>query len=264
MDKRPIGVFDSGVGGLSVLKELQQLLPNENFIFLADQLYVPYGEKSKRQLIDLSYRITDYFLTHDIKLMVVACNTATCYTIDSLRKKYQLPIVGTVPAIKPAAENTQSGVVAIISTPATAKSKTLKQLIKKHCRDITVFNIGCKNLEDAVENGKSKDVEISDLLKKYLKRVKYSDADHLVLGCTHYPFLKDVLEKIMNPSVKIIDSGPAIAKQAQSLLTAHSIKNTDKKGRGKTSYLTTGDAVKFSIIAEQLLGNPVKAKTIKI
>jgi len=263
MDKRPIGVFDSGVGGLSVLKELQRLLPNENFIFLADQLYVPYGEKSKRQLINLSHRITDYFLTRDIKLMVIACNTATCHTIDSLRKKYQLPIVGTVPAVKSAAEKTRTGVIAVISTPATAKSQALKKLIRNHCRNVTVLNIGCKNLEDAVENGKSDESEISKLLEKYLKPVRQSEADHLVLGCTHYPFLKNTLKKFVRPSARIIDSGPAIARQTESLLINHSIKNT-KKGRGTTSYLTTGDAAKFSTVVEHLLGKPIKARMVKI
>jgi len=263
MDNRPIGVFDSGVGGLSVLKELQLLLPHEDYIFLADQLHVPYGEKSKRQLVDLSYRITHHFLTHDIKLMVVACNTATCYTIDSLRKKYLFPIVGTVPAIKPAAENTHTGVVAVISTPATAKSKTLKELIKDYCQNITVLNIGCKDLENAVETGKLNDPEVTGLLVKYLKKLKHSDVDYLVLGCTHYPFLKDTIKKLVNPSVKIIDSGPAIAKRVNSLLVTHRIKNNQKK-LGKISYLTTGNAKKFQTIAGKLLGHHIKAKTIKI
>src|SRR3989338_4879646 len=120
-NSRPIGVFDSGVGGLSVLRELERMLPKENFIFLADQLNVPYGEKNKKQLVIFAYRITDYFIrNHNIKLLVIACNTSTCYSIDALRKKYSLPVVGTVPALKPASVNTKSGMVAVISTPATS------------------------------------------------------------------------------------------------------------------------------------------------
>ena len=119
-NNQPIGVFDSGVGGLSVLIELKRLLPNENFVFLAYQLYVPYGEKTKNELIELAYKITDYFIKyHDVKMMIVACNTSTCNSISEVRKKYFLPIVGTVPAIKPAAEKTKSGTVAIIATPST-------------------------------------------------------------------------------------------------------------------------------------------------
>src|SRR3989344_7038350 len=123
IQRRPIGVFDSGVGGLSVLRELQKILPKENFVFLADQKYVPYGEKTKPELIGLVYRITDYFIKHhNIKMLVVACNTATCGAIEELRSKYTLPIVGTVPAIKLAAKKTKSRTVASISTPSTSKS----------------------------------------------------------------------------------------------------------------------------------------------
>src|SRR3989344_9282831 len=135
--EKPIGVFDSGVGGLSVLIELKRLLPKENFVFIADQLYVPYGEKSQKELINLAYKITDYFINqHDIKMMVVACNTSTCYTIDELRKKYPFPIVGTVPAIKPAAEDTKTGTIGVISTPSTSKSEAVKKLIEDNCQNI--------------------------------------------------------------------------------------------------------------------------------
>ena len=130
-NKRPIGVFDSGVGGLSVLLELQKILPNENFVFLADQKYVPYGEKTKNELVDLAYKITDYFINvHNVKIMVVACNTSTCNSIAEVRAKYSLPVVGTVPAIKPAAELTKAKSVGIISTPSTSASAVLKDLIK--------------------------------------------------------------------------------------------------------------------------------------
>ena len=120
----PIGVFDSGVGGLSVLRELKRLLPNENFVFLADQIHVPYGEKSQKELIDLAYRIVDLFINkYNAKMIVIACNTSTCYSINALRKKYKIPIVGTVPAVKPASEKTKSDAIAVMSTPATSKSK---------------------------------------------------------------------------------------------------------------------------------------------
>src|SRR3989344_6788617 len=167
-NNRPIGVFDSGVGGLSVLKELKRLLPNENFIFLADQLYVPYGEKTAKELVKLTSKITDYFIKHHgIKAMVVACNTATCSAIGELRKKYSLPIVGTVPAIKVAAEKTISGTMAVISTPSTSKSAALKKLIKDNCQGVNVLNIGCQNLENVVEKGELNNAQISTLLLKY-------------------------------------------------------------------------------------------------
>ena len=175
INTRPIGVFDSGVGGLSVLLKLKRLLPKENFVFLADQLYVPYGEKNKKELVNRVYKITDYLRKrHDIKMMVVACNTATCAAIGELRNKYSLPIVGTVPAIKKAAENTKTKKIAVISTPSTSKSLALQKLIKDYCQGIKVLNIGCKDLEDAVERGELMGGEVRRLLFKYLDRIKNS------------------------------------------------------------------------------------------
>lgn len=263
-DRRPIGVFDSGVGGLSVLREMEKLMPSESFVFLADQKHVPYGEKSKAELIDLAYRIVDMFINkYDAKIVVIACNTSTCYSIDALRKKYILPIVGTVPAVKPASEHTKSGSIAVISTPATSKSPVLKQLIKNYCKGVKVFNIGCKNLENAVEEGDIDNPRVHALLQKYLGKVKDSDIDHLVLGCTHYPFLKNSIRKYMKPGVKLLDGGLAISKRAVSLLQANSLKNGSKV-KGKTIYLTTGSAAKFSKVAGKLLGKAIRSKTVKI
>ena len=259
-NNRPIGVFDSGVGGLSVLKELKRLLPNENFIFLADQLYVPYGEKTAKELVKLTSKITDYFIKHhSIKAMVVACNTATCSAIGELRKKYSLPIVGTVPAIKVAAEKTISKTVAVISTPSTSKSAVLKKLIKNYCGGFKIFNIGCKNLEDVVEHGELNSNEVNKLLLKYLQKVKNSKADCLVLGCTHYPFLKFAIKKIIKKPIKLIDGGRAIARQTGSLLANHFLENNEKKA-GETLYFTTGNPVKFSKVASKLLRKNIQAK----
>ncbi len=261
---RPIGIFDSGVGGLSVLKEMRKLLPNENFVFLADQLHIPYGEKNSKQLIDLAYRITDYFIrNHDVKMIVVACNTSTCYSVDALRKKYSLPIVGTVPAVKVAADMTKSGTIAVISTSATSKSIVLKNLIRDFSKNLTVLNIGCPNLEDIVEKGDLHGKKVHILLGKYLKQIVNSDADQLVLGCTHYPFLRKSIEDIVGSKVNIIDSGTAIAKQTQALLKKYKIKN-NQKGEGQVSYFTTDNAVKFSKVIKSLLEQKVQAKKVAI
>ena len=258
-NNRPIGVFDSGIGGLSILKELEKLLPQEDFVFLGDQKNVPYGEKTKRKLVSLMYRVTNYLTeVHSIKMMVIACNTATCYTISELREKYHLPLVGTEPAIKPASLSTKTRVIAVISTPATSKSKTLKRLIGEFATGITVINIGCKNLENTVEQGNVDDPRVKNLLKKHLKRIKNSKADRLVLGCTHYPFLTSAIASILGRRVKLIDSGKAIARRAKSLL-----KNKAKrKGKGRTSYFTTGDPDKFGNVASKLLGKQILAKKI--
>ncbi len=261
---QPIGVFDSGVGGLSVLIELKKKLPNENFVFLADQKYVPYGEKTKEELIKLVYKITNYLIkNHNIKMMVVACNTATCNAIEEMRSKYSIPIVGTVPAVKVAAKETKSGVIACIATPSTSKSDRLKKIIKDFCENVEVINIGCKNLEDTVEHGDLESMEVNRLLHKYLEKVKNSKTDCLVLGCTHYPFLKKPIRKILGSKIKLIDSGKAIAKRTEWLLENDSIENTQKK-RVNTLYFTTGDADKFSKVASKLMKENIRASLVKI
>lgn len=262
MDRRPIGVFDSGVGGLSVLIELQKVLPKENFVFLADQLYVPYGEKSKEELVKLTRKITDYFIKkHDIKLMVIACNTATCYALDELRKRYNIPIVGTVPAVKPASEKTKTGVIGVISTPATSQSATLKEIIKKNFKGKRIYNVGCKNLENAVEEGEINSFTSVKLLKKYLASIKNSKADYLVLGCTHYPFFKKIIRRIMGRPINLTDGNKAIARRTQRLLSRFSVLNTSRK-EGRIIYFTTGNPKKFSDVASKLLKGKIISKKL--
>ena len=260
MNSRPIGVFDSGVGGLSILIELEKLLPKENFVFFADQINVPYGEKTKSELNKFMTGVMNYLINkHDIKMFVIACNTATCYTIKELRKKYKLPIVGTEPAIKPASLATKTGTIAVISTPATSKSKTVARLIREYGNGIAILNIGCKNLENTVEKGSLDNPEVNKLLKKYLKEVKNSKTDQLVLGCTHYPFLRPAIVKILGRRIKLVDSGKAIAKRTQHLLRENKISN---QGRGKTLYFTTGESKKFEGVASKLLKQRIFAKRV--
>ena len=259
-NNQPIGVFDSGVGGLSILRELEKLLPKENFIFFADQKNVPYGEKSKKELNKFMVNVVDYLVgKHNIKMFVIACNTATCYTIKELRERYDIPLVGTEPAIKPATLGTKTGTIAVISTPATSKSKTVKKLIKDYADGITVLNIGCKNLENTVEKGSIDNPEVHKLLRKYLEVVKNSRADRLVLGCTHYPFLHTAIKKILGRKIKLVDSGKAIARRTKGLLKTHQIGN---KGKREATYFTTGDVKKFEKVASKLLKHKVFAKKV--
>jgi glutamate racemase len=236
MDNRPIGVFDSGIGGLSILLELENTLPNENFIYLADQANFPYGSKTKKELVKITDWIVKYFISQNVKLIVIACNTDTLGSIEELRKKYKIPFVGTVPAVKPAAEKTKTGTIAVLSTPSTAKSPGLKKLIDEYCKGVKVLNIACPGLADIVESGKIKSKESKILLEKYLKPVKNSNADYLVLGCTHYSFLGEEIQKILGPKVKLIDSGAAIAKRTKQVLKDNRMLGGRK---GKTTYLRT-------------------------
>ncbi len=260
-DNRPIGIFDSGVGGLSVLIELHKLLPKEDFIFVADQAHVPYGEKTTSQLCRLAYNISNFLVKKDAKLVVVACNTATCHTIDYLRKQFKVPFVGTVPAIKTAAEQTLKKCIGVISTPATSESSYLADLITDHARGIKVINIGCTGLENVVEKGDINSKEVESLLKKYLAPIKKAGADAIVLGCTHYPFLKTKISKHLGSDVKILDSGKAIAKRTLSLLEDSSSLND--RG-GKSYYFTTGDNKDFSRVASILMEKSIPTKHISL
>ncbi len=258
-DKRPIGLFDSGVGGLSVLLEIAKILPKENFIFLADQLNVPYGAKSKREIEDLSERITYFLQKQKIKALVIACNTATCYALDYLRLNFDIPIVGVVPAVKPAAKMTKIGKIVIMSTPATAKSSYLDLLVSEFAKNQQCLKLGCPGLEEVVEtlNQSAGD----KLLDKYTAQIKKFGADVVVLGCTHFPFLKGEIKKRLGPKVKVIDSGTAIARRVKYILVK---KGTLSPKKDKDFFFTTGDPKEFSRVASILLKANIKSQKVEI
>ncbi len=260
MNARPIGIFDSGIGGLSVFREIRKLLPKENYIFIADQKNVPYGGKSEYELRKILDRIVKYFIKRNAKMVVVACNTASCYTIDFLRKKYPfLPLVGTVPAIKTAVELSRRKSIAILSTPATAKSPYIRELIRKYAGGTTVVNVGCPNLENLIEQGMINSPQVKILLKKYLKKALAQKPDYIVLGCTHYPFLKSAIQKLSK--AKTVDSGWSIAKRVKSLL---SVLKTENNQKPLVTYLTTGDPEFFSKTSSRLLRSRVTAEKLEI
>ncbi|OGD87935.1 glutamate racemase [Candidatus Curtissbacteria bacterium RIFCSPLOWO2_02_FULL_40_11] len=258
-DNRPIGLFDSGVGGLSVLCEIKKVLPRESFIYLADQKNVPYGTKSKKVLNNLTLRITKFLLKFDIKMLVVACNTASCYSVDFLRNNFNLPIVGVVPAVKPAVKLSKKGKITIMSTSATAKSTYLKNLIAKFSSAKNVLSLGCDGLEDSVENLNYK--KINSLLDEYVKRANSFESDVIILGCTHFPFLKNDIQKRAIKGTKIIDSGKAIASRVKFLLKQNNMIAAKKT---KDLFFTTLNRKKFSNVASTLLKYKVLAQKASI
>jgi glutamate racemase len=258
----PIGVFDSGVGGLSILKELQGRLPNESYIFFADQKNVPYGGKTKEELVALTFKIMEFLTAQKIKLAVVACNTASCHALEELREAFPIPIVGVVPAIKPAVEQTKTGKIALISTPATAKSSYVTELINKYANNVEVLRIGCAGLEDVVETGQLHGPRTYELLNKYVLPLKQEGIDHVVLGCTHYPFLKEEIATILGPEVTLIDSGKAVALRVEYLLNEHNLKSSLDKPSNQ--FFTNKDADDFSRVASELLGYQVVAQYVSL
>lgn len=219
MDKnRPIGVFDSGVGGSSIWQEIHKLLPNENSIYLADSKNAPYGNKSEAEIIELSIKNTEKLIKEDCKIIVVACNTATTNAINILRENYKIPIIGIEPAIKPAALQTHSKSIGILATKGTLSSALFSRTTKQFTKDISVVEIIGEGLVSLIESGKLDGPEINSLLRKYTRPMIQADIDFLVLGCSHYPYLIPLLREILPKNVKIIDSGEAVARQTKIVL----------------------------------------------
>jgi glutamate racemase len=256
MNNKPIGVFDSGVGGLSILREVSRRLPQEQYLFFADQANVPYGEKTKTELVALTHRIMEFFMAHDAKLVVVACNTATCYAIDEMRAAFPIPIVGVVPAIKLAVEQTATKHIALIATPATAKSDAVTELIEKFVPpDVSVERIGCFKLEDVVETGSLDSPESLALLSSYIAPLKEKNIDRLVLGCTHYPFLKKQIATILGDRIGLVDSGEAIANRVESVLRERDMLGSSDSPT--SHFFTSKNAEDFSRVASKLLGREI-------
>jgi len=261
MNNQPIGVFDSGVGGLSILLEIQKELPCETSIFVADQAYVPYGRKSKEELIERVGKIMDFFVKKEVKAVIVACSTATVYTIDEMRKRYRMPIIGTVPVIKVIARMTRSGKTAVFSTPATANSQYLEDLIQKFAPNIEIKKIGGSNLEELIEEGDLNNPEIKKRLEFHLIPLLKDGVDAIALGCTHYPFLKEKIQRIVGQKVKIVDSGGAVARRLKEVLTNENMLAAQK---GTDLYYTTGDSGKFEKVAEELMKGKIKASHVDL
>lgn len=218
MDKHPIGIFDSGVGGLSIWKEINALLPHEPTVYLADSKNAPYGEKSKDEIIQLCVKNTEFLINKGCKLIVVACNTATTNAIDYLRAHYHLPFIGIEPAIKPAALRSKSKKIGVLATKGTLSSLLFHNTAENHAEEIHIYEQVGTGLVPLIESGRVDAPETRALLEKYLDPMIAAGIDYLVLGCTHYPYLLPVLKKILPEQVRIIDSGEAVARQTKAIL----------------------------------------------
>lgn len=225
MSKQPIGIFDSGVGGTSIWKEIHALLPYENTIYLADSANAPYGPKGKDAIIALSEKNTEYLLNQNSKIIVVACNTATTNAIKHLRKKYNVPFIGIEPAIKPAALQTQTKAIGILATKGTLSSELFFNTSQLYSNGIEVIEQEGEGIVQLIESGNINSEEMKALLEIYLKPMLNANIDYLVLGCTHYPYLIPQLLKMLPKHIKIIDSGEAVAKQTKAILKQLNLLN---------------------------------------
>ena len=232
----PIGLFDSGIGGTSIWREVTTLLPNEDTIYLSDSINAPYGEKSSAEIIEFSFKNADLLLQKGCKLIIVACNTATTNAINILRETYDIPFIGIEPAIKPAALKTDTGSIGILATKGTLSSSLFSKTSKQFTSNSIVTEQIGTGLVQLIESGKLNSDEMTCLLHKYLHPMLINNIDHLVLGCTHYPYLIPQIQKIVGPNVKIIDSGLAVAKQTKVVLTKYNLLNTGSLPRTHQFY----------------------------
>ncbi|WP_430909039.1 glutamate racemase [Maribacter sp. 2-571] len=241
MDKRPVGIFDSGVGGTSIWREIITLLPNEHTIYLADSANAPYGAKAEAEIKRLSIKNTELLLKMDCKAVVVACNTATTNAIAHLRTSYNVPFIGIEPAIKPAALKSKSKVVGVLATKGTLSSALFHSTSELHAADIAIIEQEGAGLVPLIEAYEAESPKTESLLKEYLAPMLVAGIDHLVLGCTHYPYLIPLLRKLLPAHVKIIDSGEAVARQTKAVLTERALLNKDQK-KGNGVFYTNADA----------------------
>jgi len=260
MSDAPIGIFDSGLGGLTVRREILSLMPWEDTVYLADSANAPYGEKSSREILEFSRRNTEWLLGQGCKLIVVACNTATTNAIESLRREFEVPFIGIEPAIKPAALESRSKKIGVLATRGTLSSALFANTSRRYAGGIAVLEQEGKGLVRIIESGKWLEASTREHLESLLQPMLSAGIDHLVLGCTHYPLLIPQLRELLPPSVKILDPGPAVARQAQAVLTANNLSHKTQRTSHHRVF-TTGDTELINRILGWL-GSPEDAQPL--
>jgi glutamate racemase len=259
----PIGVFDSGLGGLSVVRQLRAELPRESITYAADSRYCPYGERTEAEIRARSLAMVGHLIDRGAKLVIVACNTASAAAIELLRERFAVPIVALEPAVKPAVALTETGKIAVLCTPSTATSQRLSRLIERYGSGYDVRAIGVPGLADRVEGGEVDGPAVEALLRDRILRQIADGADVFVLGCTHYPFAETVIRRLAGDAVRIVDSGNAVARRARDQLMSLDLL----AGVGAPAGFrleTTGDPAVVGPIAARMLDMDVAAEQIRV
>lgn len=247
----PIGVFDSGVGGLSVLTEIRRELPHEDLIYVADSAFAPYGDKTPAEVAARASQIADILVARGVKAIVVACNTATGAAVQGLRARLALPIIAMEPAVKPAIELTRTGVIGVLATSQTLASQRFVQLLGRLDRRVKILVQPCPGLVERVEAGELADPPTRELLRRYLSRLLGEAVDTIVLGCTHYPHLTPLIEEIVGSRIVILDSGAAVARQVRRRLTERKLLRAMTQP-GREAFWTSGEPSLVFPIVKQL------------
>ena len=255
-DNRPIGAFDSGVGGLSVLRHLCAQLPHERFLYIADQAHVPYGSKSAATIRFLSEQIAQFLFTHNVKLIVIPCNTASAAALTYLRQKYApFPFVGVEPAVKAGAEQTRNGKVGVLATAGTFESQRYAELMARYAHNVRLWQNPCLGLVEQIEAGAVQSAETEHLLHSILHPMLNEGVDTLVLGCTHYPFVQPLIRTIVGGNVTIIDPAPAVARQTERVLARLGLL-ADQSQEGAVEFYTSGETDRFAQQLDTLWPHP--------
>lgn len=257
----PIGVFDSGVGGLSVLHEIRRALPGEDLLYVADSAHAPYGDKSQQFIEARSIAISEFLVSRNAKAIVVACNTATGAAIAALRARFSVPIIAMEPAVKPAAANTQSGVIGVLATSRTLASDNFVQLFARYGGDVQIVGQACPGLVEQVEAGDLSGDKTRLLLEQYLLPLLERGADTIVLGCTHYPFLAPLIQEIAGPRVAVIDSAVAVARELYRRLEVVDLL-ADASRAGAECFWTSDTRDKAQPLVSQLWQADVEVRSL--
>lgn len=258
---QPIGVFDSGLGGLSVLRELARRLPGEDFIYVGDSAHCPYGALAADAIVARAILLCEYLLQRGAKMIVVACNTATVAAVQALRARYPVPFVGMEPAVKPAARLTRSGVVGVLATQSTAGNARLQSLIRTHAQTVEVLTQPCPGLVERVEVGDLDGAQTRALVSQYTQPLLARGADVLVLGCTHYPFLRPLIQGVAGADVVLLDTGEAVAQRAVDVLARAGMRRDDAHC-GNVQWFSSGDPLRFEAVAQRLWPSAVLTRAL--
>lgn len=264
MNKGNIGVFDSGIGGLWILKHLKDSLPSYNYIFLGDQGHAPYGQRSMEQINNFSEMITKFLITNDCKIVVIACNTASAASLKYLRAKFPAVIfIGMEPAIKPAAEITTTKKVGVLATPATFQGELYNSVVERFAQNVEIFKNTCDGLVIQIEMGDTSSVKTREILENALSPMLKNNIDTVVLGCTHYPFVIPLIKEIVGDKVNVIDPTSAIVRQVSRMLKENNLYNYSYNSEGETLLFTTGDINNMKNIALKLFDDEINIKKLE-
>ncbi len=267
-DESPIGVFDSGIGGLSVLKEVHQLLPHENLIYVGDSVHAPYGDKSAEYVRKRSQKITEFLLDQGAKAIVIACNTATAEAADLLRSNSDVPVIGLEPAIKPATQLSKNGVIGVLATQRTINSERLLGLTERYAQNKKVLAQACPGLVEQVEAYELNSSKTVTLLEQYIQPLLNQGVDALILGCTHYPFLLQAIRHIVGNDIEILETGKPVALQLKRILKQHQLERNcinlgnDSACKAKLSIYNSSNKKQAHLTMKKLWETPINIKVL--